>query len=330
MRTIWTVLFLAMAILAVGCNQSVVEEGAVNTETSDQLYIEVSALGSIDYFNDHKMGLRMAGKVLGVRTEYVGPPDRDMAAMVDAFELAIAKKPNGILVVGFEASLIPVINKAVEAGIPVVTVDADLPQSKRIAFVGTGNIEAGRVCARKLLELIGGQGQVAFMTIPGQSNLEDRMIGYREVFESDEYKDKIEVVQTVDVQGSKTIAAQSAATLLGKYPELKALICVEALGGAGAATAVREAGRTGEVKILAMDRGNEVLQGIQDGLISATGVQQTALMPYYAVQLLYSLNNVEIAMTTDNQAAGLSGVPSLIDTGIIIVDQSNCEYFLRQ
>ncbi len=50
----------------------------------DQLYIEVSALGNLDYFYDHKMGMQMVGKELGVRTEYVGPAEYDMNAMVAA------------------------------------------------------------------------------------------------------------------------------------------------------------------------------------------------------------------------------------------------------
>ena len=328
MRRQYAQLFLGIAALIVaGCNQQLAEEGAVRTETADQLYIEVSALGSVDYFYDHKLGLEIAGRALGVKTEYVGPSTRDMAAMVTAFEQAIVKKPNGIVVVGFENVLVPIIDKAVDAGIPVVTVDADLPQSKRIAFVGTGNVEAGRVSARTLVELTGGRGKVAFMTIPGQSNLEDRMQGYREELAN---HSGIEIVQTIDVQGDPTTAAQAAATLLQKYPDLAALACVEAVGGAGAAMAVKEAGKAGQVKILAMDRGNEVLQFIEEGVISATIVQQTALMPFYAVQILYNLNNVDIPITTDNQAAGTSGVPGLIDTGVVVVDQSNYRYFVRK
>ena len=326
-RQILQLLLCVVALSAAGCNPQLAEEGAVQTETADQLYIEVSALGSVDYFYDHKLGLEMAGTALGVKTEYVGPATRDMAAMVTAFEQAIVKKPNGIVVVGFENVLVPIIDKAVDAGIPVVTVDADLPESKRIAFVGTGNVEAGRVGARTLVKLTGDKGKVAFMTIPGQSNLEDRMKGYKEELAK---HPGIEVVQTIDVQGDPTVAAQAAATLLQKHPDLAALACVEAVGGAGAAMAVKEASKAGKVKILAMDRGNEVLQFVEEGVISATIVQQTALMPFYAVQILYNLNNVDIPMTTDNEAAGISGVPGLIDTGVVVVDQSNFQYFVRK
>jgi ribose transport system substrate-binding protein len=137
---------------------------------SDDLYVEVSAIGNLDYFYDHKLGMKLAGELLGVRTEYVGPAEYDMTAMITAFEQTLAKKNlKGVVVVGFEDALIPIINKAVDSGIPVVTVDADLPGSKRIAFVGTGNYQAGYEGGMKLASLIGRAGKVALMTKVGQS-----------------------------------------------------------------------------------------------------------------------------------------------------------------
>ena len=177
------VVFLAvLAVIFVGCSKGPEEAAApVASEesTMDQLYIEVSALGNLDYFYDHKMGMEMVGKELGVRTEYVGPAEYDMNAMVAAFEQAIAKKPNGLVVVGFEPSLDAIVDKAIAQGIPVVTVDADLPASKRLAFVGTGNYGAGAVGGHKMADLIGKKGKVAIMTTPGQSNLEERIAGYK-------------------------------------------------------------------------------------------------------------------------------------------------------
>src|ERR1051325_4204322 len=82
---------------------------------ADQLYVEVSACGNLDYFYDHKLGMKLAGEYLGVQTDYIGPAEYDMAAMITSFEQVLAK-PNlkGLVVVGFEAVLVPIINKAVE------------------------------------------------------------------------------------------------------------------------------------------------------------------------------------------------------------------------
>jgi ribose transport system substrate-binding protein len=300
--------------------------GQAKVAKKDQLYIEVSALGNLDYFYDHKMGMQMVGKELGVRTEYVGPAEYDINAMVAAFEQAIAKKPQGIVVVGFEPSLNSIVDKAVGMGIPIVTVDADLPGSKRLAFVGTGNFNAGVVGGTKLAALIGGKGKVAIMTRPGQSNLEERIAGYKSALAK--YKD-IEIVQVADTQSDPVVAAQAAAALLQKFPDLAGFGCVEAAGGSGAATAVREAKKAGKVKIVSMDRGNEILDAIKEGVISASVAQQTALMPYYATQILYNLYNSQVAITSNNKAAGVLGIPVTIDTGAITIDSSNYTYFKR-
>lgn len=297
-------------------------------QQSDQLYVEISALGNLDYFYDHKLGLRLVGEALGVRTEYVGPAEYDMAAMIAAFEQALARPGlKGIVVVGFEDTLVPVINKAVDRGIPVVTVDADLPSSRRIAFVGTGNYQAGYEGGRKLSELLGGHGKVAVLTKSGQSNLEERVRGYRAALAESA---GMELVQVADTQSDAAIAAQAAATLLERHQDLAGLACVEAAGGLGAATAVRERGLVGQVHIVAMDRGNDILELIGDGVIDATVVQQTALMPYYATQILYNLANRPVPITSDNAAAGVQGVPAVIDTGVILVDRENYRHFERK
>lgn len=300
--------------------------GQAKVAPKDQLYIEVSALGNLDYFYDHKMGMQMVGKELGVRTEYVGPAEYDMNAMVAAFEQAIAKKPQGLVVVGFEPSLNSIVDKAVGLGIPVVTVDADLPGSKRLAFVGTGNFNAGVVGGTKLATLIGGKGKVAIMTKPGQSNLEERIAGYKAALAK--FKD-IDLVQIADTQSDPTVAAQAAAALLQKFPDLAGFGCVEAAGGAGAATAVREAKKAGKVKIVSMDRGNEILDAIKEGVISASVAQQTALMPYYATTILYNLYNSKVAITSNNKAANVLGIPVTVDTGAVVIDSSNYTYFKR-
>jgi ribose transport system substrate-binding protein len=318
-------------VLAAGCRQSTPGGSAAPAQaakdTSKQLYIEVSALGAIDYFYDHKLGMELAGKHLGVRTEYVGPSTYDMAAMADALEQSIARRPNGLVVVGFEPSLNALVDKAAAAGIPVVTVDADLPGSKRIAFVGTGNWRAGFEGGKKLADLLAGEGKVALMTKPGQSNLEERIKGYKDALAK---FPKMEVAQIADTQSDPTVAAQAAASLLQRFQDLAGIACVEAAGGTGAATAVKEANKVGKVKIVAMDRGNDVLQYIKEGVISATVAQQTALMPFYAVQILYNLNNYSIPISTDNAKAGVSGTPEVVDTGVVVIDQKNYSYFIRR
>ena len=330
MKKVLSIVFvLALALVVFGCSKPAAPQAAASgpvNDRSNQLYIEVSAIGSNDYFYDHKMGMQIVGEELGVRTEYVGPADYDMNAMIAAFEQAIAKRPQGLVVVGFEDSLNPIVQKAIDAGIPVVTVDADLPDSARVAFVGTGNYNAGKTGGEYLARIIGGRGQVALMTKPGQSNLEERVAGYRDALAK---FPGIEIVQIGDTQSDTVVAAQVAATLLQRFPNLAGIGCVEAAGGSGAATAIREAGKVGQVKVISMDRGNEVIAAIEEGVITASVAQQTALMPYYATQILYNLVNSNVEITSNNKAAGVAGIPQVVDTGSIIVDANNAKYFKR-
>lgn len=318
-------ILLALGGLLCACHRP---ESAATKSTGKRpdLYIEVSALGNLEYFYDHKMGMKKAGELFGVQTEYTGPADFDMTAMVAAMDLAIARKPAGLVVVGFEDSLNPLVNKAVEAGIPVVTVDADLPKSKRIAFVGTGNFNAGYQGGLKLAELVEGKGKVGLLTKFGQSNLEQRIDGYKAALAK---YNQIEIVQIANTESDPAKATQIAALLLQRHSDLAGIACVEAAGGAGAATAVKEAGRVGKVKIVAMDRDNSVLKYIEQDVIQATVAQQTALMPIYAVSVLYQQNHMDVPIATDNKSAKISAAPNTIDTGVIIVDKSNAKFFLR-
>ncbi|MCL2129325.1 MAG: substrate-binding domain-containing protein [Treponema sp.] len=327
-KTFLVVLALFLALICFGCSKppAAPQAAAAVDDRSNQLYIEVSALGNLEYFYDHMMGMRIVGEELGVRTEYVGPADYDMNAMVAAFEQAIARRPQGIVVVGFEDSLNPIVQKSIDAGIPVVTVDADLPDSARIAFVGTGNFNAGVTGGEYLANLLGGRGSVALLTQPGQSNLEERLAGYRQAL--GKYPG-IEIVQVADSRSDPVIAAQAASALLQRFPNLSAIACVESAGGAGSATAVREAGLVGKVTIMSFDRGNDVIAGVEEGIITASIVQQTALMPYYATQILYNLANSNVEITTNNAAAGVAGIPQVVDTGAIIMDKNNARYFKR-
>jgi len=256
----------------------------------------------------------------------MGPADADLAGMADTLEEAIGMNPDGILVFGFDEMLNPIVDDAVEQGIPVITLDSDLPNSDRLAFVGTGNEEAGYMGGQELAELLDGEGEVGILTIPGQPNLEERVEGYERALE--EYD--IEVVQVSDTQGDEAEAAGAASAILERFPTLDALVAVEAAGGVGAATAVMEAGRIGEVEIISMDRDEETLSYISDGIITASLAQQTALMPYYGLQILHNLNTGNVPeITSDNEAAGVTGAPLIVDTGVILIDESNYQYFQR-
>lgn len=302
-------------------------DAARSSANAQELYVEVCALTQLPYFIDHRLGMEAAGKELGVRAEFVGPADYDMTAMIATLEQTLARKPAGILVVGFDAALKPAIDRAVATGVPVITLDSDVPGSKRLCFIGTGNHAAGVAGAKVLAEAVGGQGAVAILTKTGQPNLEERVRGYKEELAR---HPGIRIVGVGNTDSDPTAAASAAAAFLQRHPDLAGIGCVEAAGGIGAGTAVREAGRTGKVKIVAMDRDNGTLDMIRSGVIHASIAQKTALMSYLGTKLLHGLKRGSVKITTDDAKAGVTPLPASIDTGILTITKANAGAFYHR
>jgi ribose transport system substrate-binding protein len=316
-------------MMLMGLSFVVVDLGAQAKPTgkyADQLYVEVSALNSLEYFYDHKEGMRLVGEDLGVRTEYTGPADYDMNAVAAAIEQAIVKKAAGIVLVGWEESLNGAIKKATDAGIPVVTCDADLPTSARVAFVGTSNYSAGQELARWWVKKLNGKGKIALLGMPTLSNIRDRIEGMKNVFATSQ----IQIVEIGDSKTDSIGAATTATALLQKYPDLAGMIGVDSHSGAGIGTAIRESGKAGKIIATGWDRDNSLLELIDKGYVQGTVVQKTALMPYYSVLILWQMKNSKVALTADDKAAKINTIPGFIDTGIMIVEKDKANSFIRK
>ncbi len=293
---------------------------------ADQHYVMISAVTGGPYWIDSKAGLYDKAKELGVSAVFTGPPTVDVNAQIDAIERAIAQRVDGIIMVAVADAVTPAIDKAVEAGIPVVCADADAPSSRRFSFIGTGNYNAGFRGGEQLAKLLGGRGEVALMYIPGWDNLIQRIQGYKDALAK--YPD-IKIVKVGNDKGSQTEAEKECRAILQAYPNLAGFGCVAAIGGQGAAVAVKQSGRTGKVKIVAMDRDEATLQFIREGVIDASIAQRTYMMAYLALQMIYDLRNERIRFLGDWRKVGVNPLPPFVDTGTFVIDRNNVEYFRR-
>lgn len=328
--TLMVVILFTIAIPLAACQTQTApsesESGAQMADHSEDEYIYVSSMGNLEFFNAHKYGWQWAGDKLGVKATYMGPAEYDMNAMVAAFDQAIAKKPKGITVFAVEPILEPSIDKAVEAGIPVVTILGDLPNTKRLAFVGSYQYDLGYVGGQKLAESLGGEGKVAILSIPGVGMFDDRENGYRAAF--NDYPG-IEVVQVGDTKADTVTSVNTAKDIMQRFPDLAAFAATDSTGGIGAATAVEELDRVGEVKIVSMDRNSDVLQKIREGVVTGTVAQNDAAMAYWALLTLYTYNYNQAQLTSDNAAAGVNPGPSQVYMAVNYIDESNLDYFLE-
>ncbi len=299
---------------------------AAAADHSADEYIYVSAMGNLEFFNAHKYGWEWAGQELGVTASYVGPAEYDINAMSAAFDQAIARQPKGIAVFGVEPVLQPQIDKAIEAGIPVVTILGDVAGSKRLAFVGSSQFELGFKGGEKLAEAMGGEGKIAILSIPGVGMFDEREEGYRAAFNN---YPGIEVVQVGDTKADSVTALSAAKDILQRFPDLAAFAATDSTGGMAAATAVEEAGKVGAVKVISMDRNSDVLQKIKDGVVTGTVAQNDAAMAFWALQYLVDYNYHQAPLTSDNTAAAALAAPSSVIMAANYVDASNLDYYLQ-
>jgi ribose transport system substrate-binding protein len=299
--------------------------GTGSANFSNEEYIFVSSMGNLEYFNAVKYGWKWAGQVVGVKTTYTGPAENDINAQAAAFEQAIAKKPKGIVVFAYDPVIQPMIDKASDAGIPVVTAIGDMPSSKRIAYVGSSQHDLGYLGGMSLGTAINGQGQVAILSLPGTAMFDDREKGYRDALAT---FPGIKVVQTGDTKADTVTAVSVAKSIMQRFPDLAGFAGTDSTAGIGAATAVKEAGMSGKVKVIAMDRNSDVLQMVKDGTITGTIAQEDTGIPYWALLVLFNYVHNPSPLARDPVKAGVISGANNISMHPNYIDQSNVQYFL--
>ncbi len=320
-NVILVIVIIILAFLKFGHQPSAISH---QPSPRDQQYVMIAAATGAPYWIDSKAGLYDKAKELGVKAIFTGPQTVDVNQQIDAVNRAIAQHVDGIIMVPMADSVTPAINKALDAGIPVVCADADAPSSRRYTFVGTGNYHAGYQVGELLAKKLDGRGEVALIYIPGADNLTQRLAGCKDALKK--FPD-ITVVAIGNDQGSLTEGQKVCRTIMQAHPELAGFGCVDAGGGQGAAVAVKEAGKIGKVHIIGMDRDEATLQFINQGIIDASIGQRTYTMSYTALQLVYNLRNDQIHMVRDWKKIGISPMPPLIDTGSFVITKDNVKEF---
>ncbi len=285
-------------------------------------YILVADNTKISYWQSALKGLNHAASELKVKSEIQGPDGHDPQAEHDAFKHAVAQKPAGILISAADANLLtPDINSALDQGIPVITIDSDAEESKRLFFIGTDNYNAGTIGGKLTSKLLNNKGNVVVFTIVGQTNLKDRLQGYQAAFAE---HPEIKITQVVDVNGNSDVAFDNAKKLLDSKAKVDAFVCLEAVSCPAVADVVNRAGMAGKVTVVAMDTDPSTLDWINKGVISATIAQKPWTMAYFGTKLLADLHLHPPSPLAGNWGKNVfSPVPTFVDTGAFVVDKSN-------
>jgi ribose transport system substrate-binding protein len=291
----------------------------------EEQYYFISANINIPYWQEAQAGLTDAAKGMGVKAEMDGPTTLSPKDEVDSFQKAVALHPAGIMVSVANSDMFKApIDAAIASGIPVITIDADAPDSKRVLFIGTDNFRAGQESAKRISDILKGQGQIVLVSITGQPNLDERIRGVNEAFKK---YPGIKIVQTIDDKGDPRMAYDGVSALIGKKTKVDGVICLEASGGAGVADALHRVDLTGKVAIVSFDKDPETFSWIDRGGINATVTQKPYVMAYYGLKFLDDLHHNAVHEFKDWRTAPAPSMPAWVDTGTAIVDKTNLAAF---
>lgn len=277
------------------------------------------------YVHHDQAAFKRWGEKMGVKVSVLGPAEWDVPAQINTIEEVIGTKPTGLLINGTDPAIAQVINKAVAAGIPTVVYDSDIPNSNRHAFLGTDWYEIGKMQGEEMVKLTGGKGKIAYMGILGLTNMESGFQGLLDVLKK---YPGIEVVGKFDDKANVEEAARITSDLISAHPDISGICGFDSNSGPGIALAVREAGKTGTIKITTVDWEPEHLRLVKDGAIQMLAGQKRELFTWYGAQFLYDMVHQTNRLAENDRQAGITSIPFQINTGLLKITKENVDQFI--
>ncbi|WP_134701258.1 sugar-binding protein [Ammoniphilus sp. YIM 78166] len=237
------------------------------------------------YWQLIERGALDAAKIYDLELEYTGPVRNNMEEQIKLLEKAIASKVDGIIVQGLnDEKFTPVINKAIDKGIPVLTIDTDAPTSRRLTYVGTDNFRAGNRLGHMVVQATGGQGKIGVLI--GSDKAENQMLRLNGLKHVIDQFPGLEIVAVRPSNISRIEAVEQAIAVLAQHPEIDTMVGTSALDALGMVQAKNHVGRY-EIRIIGFDDLPETLDGIRKGEIVSTLAQKPYLMGYDSIRLLH-------------------------------------------
>jgi ribose transport system substrate-binding protein len=269
-----------------------------------------------DFWTIARAGCNKAAKELpNVSVEFKIPGDGSAATQRRIVEDLLAKGVDGIAISPIDPENQTLfLNDAAKQTL-LICHDSDAPKSDRACYVGTDNTAAGRQAGELIKKALpnGGKIMIFVGTLDAQ-NARERYAGIKESLAGSN-------VQIIDVRTDDTDRVRAKANVLDtivKYGDVACLVGLWSYNGPAIFNAVKESGKVGSIKIVCFDEEEETLQGVREGAIFATVVQQPYQFGYQAIQLM---NNVLNGAKTVIPAGKKIIVPTLA------IDKANVDEF---
>jgi ribose transport system substrate-binding protein len=244
-----------------------------------------------EWYEEVKQGIDTAVAELaeqGITVTYSWDPPTDAVVtdQIAKIESAVATSPDAISIAVIDASATnSVINELVASGVKMCTFDCDAPDSNRYYYCGhAGNYDDGFYMGETLAKKLDYKGEVAILAgTLSAGNHQDRVKGFKAAIA--QYPDMTVVAEQAD-NDSVEVALSVMEGWISAYPDLKGVIGVNAASPIGAARAVTDAGKVGQILIVGMAENQEAMEYVKSGTILCTLKQQ---VPVYGYNSVYNM-----------------------------------------
>lgn len=242
--------------------------------------------------------------------------ETDTAGQTKIVEQMILAKVDALVIAPSDSkAMVPVIKKAVDAGITVINIDNQLDpaivKSKNISvpFVGPDNRKGARLVGEYVAKQLKAGDEVGIIEgVSTTTNAQQRTAGFKDAMEAAQIK--IVSLQSGDWEIDK--GNKVAASILSEYPDVKALLTGNDSMAVGAVSAVRAAGKAGQVKVVGYDNINAIKPMLKDGRVLATADQ------FAAKQAVFGIETALKIIKGEKVDSGANGV---IETPVELVTQ---------
>lgn len=229
------------------------EEKGTKAVEEKQVFAMNVIVSGVPFWIDTKDAWAEIGEVIGVETRFGGPLDANSAEQIADIDTLIAEEIDGLIIAPTDsAALVPSINKAVDAGIPVVTYLIDAPDSKRLTYVTSALEESSHIVGEFVAKETGYKGKAIIQIAEaGNQEQEGRAQGFKDIIEK---YPGMELVGIVENKYDENIGARDIKAMLVVNPDVKFIFGANSRTGVGAAIALREMGyKPGEVIVTGWD-----------------------------------------------------------------------------
>jgi len=287
---------IQIAISAINIKSFTQDNNSANAKQHMLHFIIISQELDNPFWRLVEQGAVEATKQYSAKIDYVGPQRNNTAEQIRLLEKAIASSPDGIILQGIvNDEYTALINIAAEQNIPIITVDADVPNSKRIAYIGTDQLDAGKQLGEHLLQFATNNTKIGVIigSVEGE-NQKIRLKGLQQVLSKDT---TIDIVAVRSSNISRIKAAEETVQLIKQYPEINTFVGLSSLDGAGIVDGLSHldnlSEQTQHYSVFAFDKLPITLELVLKGSINATLAQQPEIMGERAVHTMMSYINGE-------------------------------------